>query len=84
MENPSCIIDLINDGPYGLRLVLEPEGAEFLLPASESIQIHVFGNKSPVTVKQSMGENATGIISFWPDKGNYELFYKGQRVWDLL
>ena len=84
MPSPTCIFELVNDSPNGLRLILEPEGAEFLLPPSESVQIQLFGSESPFAMKQSIDEHGQTYISFWPDKGTYELFIKGKRIWDLV
>jgi hypothetical protein len=80
----SCVTSFTNDSPNGLRLQLEPEGFHFILPAHETIQIHLFGHDSPAVIRQSVDENGQVCISFSPDKGDYELFFKGRRVWDLI
>jgi hypothetical protein len=84
MPTPTCVFELVNSGSNGLRLILEPEGAEFVLPPGESIQIHLFGPELPLAIKQSTDENGRSLIAFWPDKGTYELFFKGRRIWDQI
>jgi hypothetical protein len=83
-KSPSCIASFTNDSPNGVRLLLEPEGSDFILPGHETIQIHLFGCDSPVAIKQSVDQTGQVCLSFWPDKGSYELFFKGRRVWDLI
>ncbi len=82
--NPTCMFDLVNDGPNALKLILEPEGAQFVLSQGETVQIQLFGSECPLAMKQSVDENGQTHISFWPDKGTYELFIKGRRIWDLM
>ena len=81
---PTTIFDLVNNGNRGLRLILEPEGAEFLLAPGETLQIQIFGSDMPLALKHSVDENGQSALAFWPDKGDYELIFKGKRLWDLM
>src|SRR5438552_10197207 len=79
-QKPDCTWDFVNAGQEALRLILEPEGAEFMLPPGKSIQIHFLGVKKPIAIKYAQDRESRPVLAFWPDKGNYELFFKGKRV----
>lgn len=84
MTNPTCVFDLENDGPRGLILILEPVGAQFTLPPGEMVQVQLFGSDTPIAMKHSTDNDGSCYVSFWSDKGNYELFFKGNKVSDLI
>jgi hypothetical protein len=67
-----------------MYLVLEPEGAEFLLAPGDIANVHLSGEGPAVVLKCSRDALGRCRISFWPDKGTYEIFVNGKRVWDLL
>jgi len=80
MTNPTCVFDLENDGHRGLILILEPEGAQFTLPPGEMVQVHVFGSDIPMSMKYSTDQDGSCYVSFWSDKGNYELMFRGSKI----
>jgi len=84
MPNPTCIIEMENSAKSGLLLYLEPEGFEFEIPPGEVFQLKLFGTDSPIQIKHSVNEQGKVCVSFWPDKGSYDLWYKGKRVWDIV
>jgi hypothetical protein len=84
MPESTCTFDLVNTNRRPLTLILEPEGAQFVLPAGEVIQIRVSGTEPAVAIKHTIGEDDQVSLSFWPDQGAYELFFKGRNVWDLM
>ena len=84
MKNPTCVFKFVNSGKSELLLYLEPEGAEFPLPAGEAVQVHTFGSDHPIEIKCSAHADGRPRISFWPDNGDFEVFFKGKNVWDHL
>jgi hypothetical protein len=83
-KKPTCIFEVKNAGPGDLVLALEPEGCEFLLPLNERVQVHVFGSDVPVLIQAAISKDGKRYMAFWPDRGEYELFFKGRRVWDII
>ncbi len=84
MSNPTCTFELENQGSHELTLILEPEGAQFVLPPGEMVQIQVFGSDIPMAMKHSTNQDGRCYVSFWSDKGTYELFFKGRKVSELI
>jgi hypothetical protein len=83
LEDLTCRLTYTNARNEEVILVLEPEAVEFHLPAMGSIQILLYGKETPIEIRESVTDGVT-YVSFWPDKGNYELLYKGNRIWDIL
>ena len=84
MKNPTCIFELLNSDSNELLLYLEPEGSEFRLPPNKSVQIRLFGSVYPIEMKHSVDASGKKVISLWPDRGEFELFFQGQDIWDQL
>jgi hypothetical protein len=80
----SCSFEVKNDGPGELLLYLEPEGAEFLIPSQESVQVELIGADRPVVMNHSLDPRGRVCISLWPAEGTYQVLYKGKNVLDLL
>jgi hypothetical protein len=83
-ERPAFVIPLVNMGTSPLTVILEPEGAFFALPPNEQIEIHGSGPAPQFAMRRSRDDKNQDQIAFWPDAGNYELFFRGKRVWELL
>lgn len=84
MKNSSCIFDIVNDSQIEMLLYLEPEGSEYALFPGKAVQVHIFGNEHPITIKHSTDSSGRQQISFWPLNGGFELFVEGKSVWDLV
>lgn len=54
------------------------------MPAGEELEIQLFGSDRPLVMKQDTDEKGFINISFWHDKGRYELFFRGKRVWEFV
>jgi hypothetical protein len=76
--------DIKNDGAGELLLYLEPEGSEFAIPPLQSVQVRLIGSTNPFEMHSSLDSRGRMCISLWPDKGGYEVFYRGKNVFDLL
>jgi hypothetical protein len=84
MADPTCTFDLQNDGPRDLIIILEPDGSPFPLPPGGIVQVRLYGSEMPVVVRYATGENGQSYASFWSDKGDYELFYEGTSLTELI
>ncbi len=84
MTNPTCVFELENQGPCGLTLILEPAGAQFTLPPREMVQVQLYGSDIPIAMRHSTDQDGRCYLSFWSDKGNYELFFKGKNISELI
>lgn len=84
MSDATCVFDLENDGQSEMLLFLEPEGCCFSLPPGAVVQVHLFGTERPVVMRYSSDERGRTQVSFWPEKGEFELFFQGRSVWDQV
>ncbi len=81
---PTSEFEFTNEMDRNLILILEPEGAQFALPSGETVRVLIFGAESPISVGQSVDSGGQFYLSFWPDKGTYDLFFKDKRIWDQV
>lgn len=78
------MFNLRNDSSDKLILYLEPEGCKFQLPPGKVVEVRLFSQKHPIEMNYSIDENGTRAVSFWPESGEFELFFDGKSVWDYL
>jgi hypothetical protein len=82
MKTVACIFDILNDDSGELLLYFEPEGNEFRLPPGKAVQVRLFGNVHPVEMRHSSDMSGRRAISFWPERGGFELVLDGKSVWE--
>ena len=80
----TCVFNLRNDSSDQLNLYLEPEGCGFRLPPGKVVEVRLFGQKHPVEMKYSIDGSGVRAVSFWPESGEFELFFDGKSVWEQL
>ena len=61
-----------------MSLYLEPEGCEFQLPPGKLVEVRLFGQNHPVEMKYSVDGSGARAVSFWPESGEFELFFDGK------
>lgn len=84
MTTATCIFEVLNEGSSEMLLYLEPEGSEFRLPPGRVVEVRLFGSERPIEMKQATDSDGRRMLSFWPDRGAYELFFDGKDVRELL
>ena len=84
MTTATCVFDILNDSPDELFLYLEPEGNEFRLPPGKKVQVCLFGSTHPIKMMHSSDARGRRTVSFWPENGDFELFFEEKSVWEQL
>jgi bifunctional DNA-binding transcriptional regulator/antitoxin component of YhaV-PrlF toxin-antitoxin module len=77
-------IKIQNNDDQTLDLFIEPEGSLFNLPPKEEVLIKVEKDGDTVIIKSEKSESGTKTLSIWPDKGSFEVEYKGRDIYEFL
>lgn len=75
--------DIINEGDKILRVVLEPESIEHDLSPKEMVTVTLSGGSPVCACKESIDLQGVRSISFWPDKGQVKITFKGKNILEL-
>jgi hypothetical protein len=75
--------DIVNEGDKILRIVIEPESIEHDLNPYEMVTVTLSGTSPVFACKEFIDSQGVRSISFWPDKGQVKITFKGKDILEL-